>query len=118
MFGAANQLLATIALAIGTSFIINRGKARYAWCTIIPMLFVGVTTITAAIQNMINIYYPQLQNKKTVVQGSINLILTALILICVFIILADSVPRWIQTMRGKRALIIDEIHTEPEKNLI
>ena len=48
MFGTANQLLATIALAIGTSFIINRGRIKYAWVTILPMIFVGVTTMTAA----------------------------------------------------------------------
>jgi carbon starvation protein len=60
MFGAANQLLATIALAIGTSFIINRGRAKYAWVTILPMTFVGITTLTAAILNIKNIYIPQL----------------------------------------------------------
>jgi len=108
MFGAANQLLATIALAIGTSFIINRGKAKYAWCTIIPMLFVGTTTITAAIQNLKNIYFPQLLVEKTVVQGTVNTTLTILILICVIIILCDSIPRWIQTIQGKRPLIIDK----------
>jgi carbon starvation protein len=108
MFGAANQLLATIALAIGTSFIINRGKAKYAWCTIVPMLFVGTTTITAAIQNLKNIYFPQLLVEKTVVQGTVNTTLTILILICVIIILCDSIPRWIQTIQGKRPLIIDK----------
>jgi carbon starvation protein len=31
MFGIANQLLAAVALAVGTTIIINMGKARYAW---------------------------------------------------------------------------------------
>src|SRR4051794_8528903 len=31
MFGIANQLLAAVALAVGTTIIINIGKARYAW---------------------------------------------------------------------------------------
>ncbi len=62
MFGTANQLLATIALAIGTSFIINRGRAKYAWVTIIPMTFVGVTTMTAAFLNIKNIYFPQVSD--------------------------------------------------------
>ena len=56
MFGTANQLLASIALAVGTSYIINTGKAKYAWVTIIPMVFVGVTTLTAGFENIINIY--------------------------------------------------------------
>ncbi len=63
MFGTANQLLATIALAIGTSFIINRGRVKYAWVTILPMIFVGVTTLTAAYLNIKNIYLPQLHVK-------------------------------------------------------
>ena len=56
MFGTANQLLATIALAVGTSFIINRGRIKYAWVTMLPMVFVGITTMTAAYLNIRNIY--------------------------------------------------------------
>jgi len=33
MFGIANQLLATCALAIGTTFIVNSGKKKYFWVT-------------------------------------------------------------------------------------
>lgn len=102
MFGAANQLLATIALAIGTSFIINRGRAKYAWVTIVPMLFVGVTTLTAAIENISNIYIPQLYNAATLVPGIINLVLTILIIICVFIILLNAVPNWIKVIKAKK----------------
>ena len=76
MFGTANQLLATVALAIGTSFIINRGRAKYAWVTILPMIFVGVTTLTAAFLNIKNIYLPQLDVKATLIPGMINLSLT------------------------------------------
>ena len=34
MFGIANQLLAAVALAIGTTILINLGRARYAWVTL------------------------------------------------------------------------------------
>jgi carbon starvation protein len=100
MFGTANQLLATIALAIGTSFIINRGRAKYAWVTILPMIFVGVTTVTAAFLNIKNIYIPQAQVASTVVPGLINLILTLSILVCVFIIFYNAVPKWIAGIKG------------------
>lgn len=60
MFGTANQLLATIALTIGTSFIVNRGRGKYAWVTIIPLIFVGTTTLTAGFLNIKNIYLPQI----------------------------------------------------------
>jgi carbon starvation protein len=102
MFGSANQLLATIALVIGTSYIINQGKIKYAWITIIPMLFVGITTITAGWLNVTNIYLPQIFEAKTRTQGIINTSLTIIIVTCVFIILFDAVPKWIKVWQGKR----------------
>src|SRR5205823_8180543 len=47
MFGIANQLLAAVALALVTTLLINTGRARYAPVTILPMLFVTATTMTA-----------------------------------------------------------------------
>jgi carbon starvation protein len=101
MFGTANQLLATIALAIGTSFIINRGRIKYAWVTIVPMTFVGVTTLTAAFLNIKNIYLPQVQVPATLVPGIINLVLTVSIIICVIVILVNAIPQWIKAMNVK-----------------
>ncbi|HOW40665.1 MAG TPA: carbon starvation protein A [Bacteroidales bacterium] len=99
MFGTANQLLATIALAVGTSFVINRGRIRYAWITIVPMLFVGVTTITAAILNIKNIYLPMVYSPATALPGIINLILTLVILVCVVIIFYNAIPGWVKAFR-------------------
>ena len=101
MFGAANQLLATIALAIGTSFIINRGRIKYAWVTIVPMVFVGVTTLTAAILNIKNIYIPQITDPATLVLGMINLLLTICIIISVIIIFINAIPGWVRKMANK-----------------
>ena len=58
MFGTGNQLLATIALAVGTTFLINMGKAKYAWITAIPMCFVGITTLSAGVLSIKTIYWP------------------------------------------------------------
>jgi carbon starvation protein len=100
MFGTANQLLACIALTIGTSFIINRGRAKYAWVTIIPMAFVGVTTLTAGFLNIKNIYLPQMQNAATMVPGLINLVLTLCIMICLVVIVYNAVPKWMRAIRN------------------
>lgn len=94
MFGVANQLLATLALAIGTSFLINNGKRKYIWITLTPMIFVGITTITGGLMNMINIYIPQISVDKTQVQGTINTLLTMLILICVLLIIIEAMRKW------------------------
>jgi carbon starvation protein len=101
MFGTANQLLAAIALAIGTSYIINNGRIRYAWITIIPMLFITAVTFTAGIENISNIYYPQILTDKTKVLGIVNLGLTMLIMTCAVLIFADAVPKWIKAARKK-----------------
>ena len=99
MFGTANQLLATIALAIGTSFIINRGRAKYAWVTLLPMTFVGITTMTAALLNIKNIYIPQAGDAITRIPGLINLILTLCIIISVIIIIFNAIPNWLKALR-------------------
>ena len=94
MFGVANQLLATLALAIGTSFLINHGKRKYIWITLIPMSFVGITTIAGGVLNMVNIYIPQISVLSTRVQGMVNTFLTAVILICVILIITEAVKQW------------------------
>ena len=47
LFGIANQLLATVALCVGTTVIIKMGKARYAWISVIPMCWLVIVTMTA-----------------------------------------------------------------------
>jgi carbon starvation protein len=106
MFGTANQLLATVALAIGTSFIINRGRAKYAWVTILPMLFVGVTTMSAAILNIKNIYLPQMADLSTRLPGIINLVLTICIIASVLIIIVNAVPGWVRVISGKGVVTV------------
>jgi carbon starvation protein len=49
MFGTANQMLAVIALAIGSAYLVNIGRARYVWVTAVPMLAVLGTTTAAAL---------------------------------------------------------------------
>jgi carbon starvation protein len=99
MFGTANQLLATLALAVGTAYIINTGKIQYAWITILPMTFVGITTITAGILNLKNLFIPQIFIDNTRIQGIISSGLTLIILVCVTIVIFDAVPRWIRARK-------------------
>jgi carbon starvation protein len=102
MFGTANQLLAAIALTVGTSFIINRGKAKYAWVTLLPLIFVAFTTLSAGCLNIANLFYPMLFVPKTQLQGSINLLLTVVIMGSVVVVMINAVPKWIAVIRNKR----------------
>ncbi len=47
IFGIANQLLAVIALSLGTTILIKMGKERYILVTLIPLVWLFAVTMTA-----------------------------------------------------------------------
>ena len=52
LFGIANQLLAAIALLVATTIIVRGGRARYAWTTLLPLVWLLAVTMTAGWQKM------------------------------------------------------------------
>ena len=102
MFGIANQLLASVALAVGTTVIINAGRARYAWVTLLPMLFVSITTISAGVLSVRDIFWPMAigSNAALHFQGYLNTILTVVMMVCVLVILASAALRWVRVIFG------------------
>jgi carbon starvation protein len=95
MFGTANQLLASVALAIATSAIINSGRARYAWTTFIPMLFVASTTLCAAWINIWDNFLPlAFDHPEKAFSAYLNVTLTVIIMFCAAVVLWESFRRW------------------------
>jgi carbon starvation protein len=106
MFGIANQLLASVALAVGTSVIINIGRARYAWVTLLPMAFVSITTLSAGVLSVRDNFWPMAigANAALHVQGYVNSILTVVMMVCVLVILASAAVRWGRVLTGSGLL--------------
>ena len=102
MFGTANQLLASIALAVGTSYIINRGKIKYALITIVPFIFIGFTTLYAGFANIITIYFPQALKSETRIQGIVNLTLSGVIIFCACVVFYNAIPKWVKAFQKDR----------------
>jgi len=101
LFGTGNQLLATIALAVGTTFLVNMGKARYAWVTAVPMLFVGATTLTAGVEGIATIFWPLTRKPATAFQGYLDSALMTLFVAGVVLVLFNVAVRCVRTARGE-----------------
>lgn len=116
MFGTANQLLASVALAVGTGAIINAGKKQYAWITLLPLAFVATTTLTACWLNITDNFLPLTNNPKSAVQGYINIGMTITIMMCAVIILLEAMRRWYRVIvRGEFEINGKIIRSKEEK---
>lgn len=52
LFGIGNQILAAMALTLGTAILFKMKKERYAWVTILPTIFLIITCLTAGWQKI------------------------------------------------------------------
>ncbi|RUP36936.1 MAG: carbon starvation protein A [Acinetobacter sp.] len=52
LFGIGNQILASMALILGTVILFKMKKEKYVWVTIIPTIFLFITSMTAGWQKI------------------------------------------------------------------
>jgi len=96
MFGVANQLLATLALSVGTVYILKHsGKWQYALITFLPSLFMFATTFIAGVDNIFNNYLP-----KHNFQGYLNSFLSIGMLVLVIVIFFESNRKAVLALRS------------------
>jgi carbon starvation protein len=104
MMGIANQLLATIALAIGTTYLLEHApRRRYAFCTGIPLAFAVATVFTAGVES-IQSWWQELAGllpgSADAVYLKLVAILAGIMLVLSALVVLDSVRRWYQVLRA------------------
>ncbi|KAA0891267.1 carbon starvation protein A [Oryzomonas japonica] len=93
LFGMSNQLLATSGLIIGTTMLIRLGKARYAWVTAIPGIFMIPVTMSAGYLNITKNYLPK--------GLTLLAILSVVLMVLMAIVFISAFVKWYQLMRVK-----------------
>src|SRR6267378_717398 len=109
MFGIANQLLAAVALAVGTTILINMGRVKYAWVTLAPLCFLSVTTLTAGYMSVRDNFWPMAvgPNPELHVQGYVDSICTSFLMVLCVIILVSAARRWMLVMTGREPVVLE-----------
>ncbi|HZM69673.1 MAG TPA: carbon starvation CstA family protein [Candidatus Cryosericum sp.] len=110
MFGIANQLLAAMALSIGTTVIIKSGRGRYAWVTLVPLSFVATTTLTAGWLSITDNFLPLARAATTPAgrfQGYLNAGLTATMMALILVTIANCVVSWLRAASGPPRFDLD-----------
>ncbi len=129
IFGIANQLLAVLALALGTTVLIKMGRARYIWTTLLPLGWLLSVTISAGLMKIfspapigflaiakgmeskiaaggtpaeIKTWSAQLFNNR------VDAIVTATFLVLVAIVVIANARVWYQLLSGRRTATLHE----------
>ncbi|MGQ0764323.1 MAG: carbon starvation CstA family protein [Gemmatimonadota bacterium] len=138
LFGIANQLLAAVALCVGTTVIIKMGKARFAWITMIPLTWLAVVTMTAGYQKIFSdqprlgflSHARQLEEQiatgtlpanvgtaanaaKLIFNDRLDAAVAAFFMLSVIVIIAASAKEWYAVIAGRKPAISTEVPYEP-----
>jgi carbon starvation protein len=131
LFGIANQMLAVVALCVGTSIFIKMNKGRYAWITLVPMLWLVLVTQTAGYQK---IFHPDPrvgflaeanrmsrmidsgrisaeqvpQTRRLIFNSRLDAAVTGMFSILVIVIIADSARVWVAFLNRRKVPVLQE----------
>jgi carbon starvation protein len=127
LFGISNQLLATVALCVGTTVFVKMGKAKYMWITLLPMTWLVIVTMTAGLTKIFSadpklgfLSHARLLTdqiaagtlpasiktaeaaQRMIFNDRLDAAVAAFFLISVVVIIADSARVWLGVTSGKR----------------
>jgi carbon starvation protein len=128
LFGISNQLLAAVALCVGTTILIKAGKQRYAWTTLLPLAWLLVVTFTAGWQKIFAAD-PRLgflaharqvaeqvaagamdpgRGARLVFNDRLDAIVAAAFMLVTVLLVAASVREWILVLRRRKPAVTRE----------
>jgi len=123
LFGIANQLLAAVALCVGTTILIKMGKQRYAWTTLAPLAWLTVVTLSAGWQKVFaaDPRLGFLSHARLLAQGAgnpnaarlifndrLNATLAIVFIAVVVVVIAASAREWWLVLSKRKAAAVNE----------
>ena len=129
LFGISNQLLASVALCVGTTLIVKAGKARYAWSTLLPLAWLLTVTLTASTQKIfaadprIGFLAHARQMREQVTAGTLDAVtgarlvfndrldaaLAGVFVVVTLLVVAASAREWWLVLSGRKPAIVREV---------
>jgi len=102
MFAVGNQLLGAVALAVCTSILINLGRQKYLWVTMVPLSFLSINTMYGGFLNVRDNYYPLAVGADPArnIEGWILTVCTIMMMALAIIILGAAVQKWMSVLNG------------------
>ena len=123
LFGIANQLLAIVALCVGTTILVKMGKARFAWVTLMPLAWLGVVVFAASYHKVFDpnprigflAHAQQLlagpatsATARMVFNDRLDAAVTGLLVFMVGLVLVESVLEWSRVLSGRKEARVKE----------
>ncbi|MGH7719367.1 MAG: carbon starvation CstA family protein [Gemmatimonadaceae bacterium] len=137
LFGISNQLLAAVAMCVGTTIIIKMGKARYAFVTLVPLAWLVTVTLTAGWQKIFSSdpklgflaharlladtlaagdlppgAASQADAARMIFNDRLDAAVAAFFMVSVLVILTDSAREWLAILRGRKTAVSTEVPFE------
>ncbi len=122
LFGISNQLLAAVALCVGTTILIKMGRARYGWVTLVPLAWLVTVTITAGWQKVFS-PDPRLgflahaaslagsanpDAPRLVFNDHVNAFVAVLFMAIVAVLILTSLREWWLVLSKRKAAVVNE----------